>query len=479
MMTARYAGPRAPAGATPYNHRMSGLGDDGGADHLDREEETELRPPAGTSVRASTILRLPGVWIGPLVITAVLIALIALIYIGSVIDPAGHLHGLPVMVVNQDAGATAHGRRVNLGDQIADALQHSPAASKLALTTTSLDAAKAKMDAAKAYGTLVIPVTLTTMTLQAAGLTAPSGDGPPRPALTFLQNDRLGSLGVGLAQGVLTPATAQISAAAAKKLHSNAGAGLIALTPVSYRPLPGHSAVGLSAFYVALLAIMAGFLGATLTNSSVDGALGYATTEIGPRWRQRRPIAINRKQTLLVKLAVAGVASPILTGILLLVSAAALGMHAPHVGDLWLLLMLGAMMIAAGTLALFAAFGAVGQALALILFVYLSLASSGGTVPSEALPGFFRVAGEVEPLRQMLGGTRSILYFSARGDAGLTRAFIVIAAELVFWLAVGLIVTTWYDRKGLYRLAPDLLAYVEQVVDRRPRPLPEAADEAN
>ena len=112
------------------------------------------------------------------------------------------------------------------------------------------------MDSAKAYGTLVIPATLTRTTLQAAGLTAPPGRGPPRPALTFLQNSRLGSLGVGLAGGVLTPATAQISAQVAKKLHSNAGADLITLTPVAYRPLPDHSALGLSAFYIALLAII-------------------------------------------------------------------------------------------------------------------------------------------------------------------------------------------------------------------------------
>src|SRR6202000_1370566 len=216
---------------------------------------------------------------------------------------------------------------------------------------------------------------------------------------TFLQNSRLGSLGVSLAADVLTPATAQISSQVAKKLHSNAGADLITLIPVSSRPLPDHSALGLSAFYIALLAIiMAGFLAATLINSSVDGALGYATTEIGPRWRQRRPIAIDRKQTLLIKLAIAAVASPILTGILLLVSAGGLGMHAPHFGYLWLLLTLAAMMIAAGTLALFAAFGAIGQALALILFVYLSLASSGGTVPTQALPGFLRIGGNVDQL---------------------------------------------------------------------------------
>jgi YhgE/Pip-like protein len=456
---------------------MSGPGEDGGADRPDQEEGAHPPRPAGQPVRAGRILRLRGVWIAPLVITAVLIALITVIYIGAVVNPTGHIHGLPVMVVNRDAGATVHGRRVDIGAQIVDALQHaSPVTSKLALTLTSLSAAKAKMDAAKAYGTLVIGATLTRTTLQAAGVTGQSGHGPPRPALTFLENARLGSLGVNLAAGVLTPATAQISSEVSKKLGSNAGADLIALTPVAYRPLPDHSAVGLSAFYIALLAIMAGFLGATLINSSVDGALGYASTELGPRWRQRRPIAIDRKQTLLVKWAIAAVASPILTGILLLVAVAALGMRAPHVGYLWLLLILGAMMVAAGTLALFAAFGAIGQALGLILFVYLSLASAGGTVPTEALPGFFRFVGHVEPLRQLLGGTRAILYFGARGDAGLTQGLIVIASELVFWLAVGLIVTSWYDRKRLYRLTPDLLAYVEQAVDRRPRERPEGSD---
>jgi ABC-type multidrug transport system permease subunit len=75
--------------------------------------------------------------------------------------------------------------------------------------------------------------------------------------------------------------------------------------------------------------------------------------------------------------------------------------------------------------------------LAMVFLVYLSLASSGGTVPTEALPGFFNV-GHVEPLRQVLDGTRAILYFGARGDAGLTRSLILIACELAFWALVGL-----------------------------------------
>jgi len=450
---------------------MSGRSDDAGALGPDQEEGAQPPQPAAEPVRASAILSLRSIWIAPLVISAILIAVITVIYIGSVVNPSGHLHGLPVMIVNRDAGATVHGRRVDLGEQIVDALQQaSPVTSRLALTRSRLSAAKAKMDAAKAYGTLVIGATLTKTTLEAAGLTGQSGHGPARPALTFLQNSRLGSLGVSLAAGVLTPATAEISAQIASKLHSDAGADLITLTPVAYRPLPDHSAVGLSAFYIALLGIMVGFLGATLINSSVDGGLGYGTTEVGTHYRQRRPVAINRTQTLLVKCAVAVVALPILTGVLLLVAVAALGLHAPHVVYLVLLLILASIMVAAGTLALFAAFGAIGQLLAMILFVYLSLASSGGTVPIQALPGFFRFVGHVEPLRQLLGGTRAILYFSARGDAGLTQALIVIAAELVFWLVVGLTVTSWYDRRGLYRVAPDLLAYIEEAADRRPRP---------
>ena len=89
-------------------------------------------------------------------------------------------------------------------------------------------------------------------------------------------------------------------------------------------------------------------------------------------------------------------------------------MYAPHVVLLWLPATLAALMIATGTLALLAAFGSIGQLLAMLLLIYLSLASSGGTVPIQALPGIFNLVGNVEPLRQVLAGTRAILYFSAK-----------------------------------------------------------------
>jgi ABC-type multidrug transport system permease subunit len=122
-------------------------------------------------------------------------------------------------------------------------------------------------------------------------------------------------------------------------------------------------------------------------------------------------------------------------------------------------------MVAAGTTALFAALGSLGQLVAMIVFIYLALASSGGTVPLQAVPGFFRLIGHVEPLRQILDGVRSIIYFNARGDAGLAQSWLVVGCELVFWVVLGSVVTRSYDRRGLYRMQPELMEYVNRVAD--------------
>lgn len=88
-----------------------------------------------------------------------------------------------------------------------------------------------------------------------------------------------------------------------------------------------------------------------------------------------------------------------------------------------------------------------------------------GRLALEAVPGFFGAVGHVEPLRQVLLGTRAIMYFGARGDAGLTHSLILIACELAFWALLGLAVTSWYDHKRLYRLAPDIFGPISRAID--------------
>ncbi|HWC39765.1 MAG TPA: DUF3533 domain-containing protein [Acidimicrobiales bacterium] len=437
---------------------------------------TPQPPKPSFQVRASQLLRIPAVWVVPTATASVLVLVLTLVYLGSVVDPTGHLRGLPVTIVNEDAGVTVGSQRINLGQQVAAGLTGSPAvSSRLSLRSTTLTDAKTRMDVGKDYAAVVIPPDFTASLLSVSGVATPARSSTSIPAIQLLTNPRAGTVGVGLATGVLQPALGQASRQIGQRLlplstvnGPNPAATALLSDPVTvavvpYRPLPSHTGLGLSAFYFALLTIFCGFLGAIIVNPSVDAALGYATTEVGPWWRQRQPVPITRWQTLLTKWIMAVVLTLVLTGILLGVAIGILGMDAPHFGYLWLLSWFAAATVAIGTLALFAVLGLLGQLIALLVFIYLSLASSGGTVPLQALSGFFRFLAAFEPLRQILGGVRAILYFDAQGAAGLTRAWVATALGLAFWLLLGTVVTSWYDRRGLYRIQPELLGYIDRV----------------
>jgi hypothetical protein len=78
--------------------------------------------------------------------------------------------------------------------------------------------------------------------------------------------------------------------------------------------------------------------------------------------------------------------------------------------------------------------------------------------------------GQVEPLRQVLGGTRDILYFGDQWHAGLAHAVLVIGVELAFWVILGVLFTSWYDRRKLYRVSPEVITSVEQAVSQATQP---------
>jgi YhgE/Pip-like protein len=434
--------------------------------------------PTGNAfpVRARNILSVRAVWMFPLAIGSIVVVLITVFYIGSVVNPVGHLHGLPVDVVNEDQGATVATRPINIGQNVQAGLSRTSAvSSRLGLTDTTLQVAEETMDRGDSYATVVIPAGFTDSLLNLAGVPG-SRPASGKPEIVILTNQRAGTEGVSLATGVLQPALAAASQQIGRQLRAIAPppsspatraflATPVVVTTMQYRPLPSYTGLGLSAFYIALLILFCGFLGATIVNGSVDVALGYATTETGPWFRQRRPVPINRWRTLIVKWVVAAPLTGIMTALLLIVAVAGLGMDAPNVALLWLLAWLCAASVAAGTLVLYAALGTVGQLVALLIFVYAGLASAGGTVPLEALPTVLRWLSQVEPLRQVLAGVRAILYFNAQADAGLTRSIAAAASGLVFWLIAGTAIVRWYDAKGLNRIDPELLKYIHASAD--------------
>lgn len=204
--------------------------------------------------------------------------------------------------------------------------------------------------------------------------------------------------------------------------------------------------------------VLCGFIGAILINSAFDSITGYAITEVAWVWRLRPPQRITRLHTLIAKWAIAAVAAPVLVAAVLAIAAGVLGMDAPHLWELWLFDSYAAATIAIGTLALAAALGTLGTLVAPLVFVYVSLASSGGTIPLQAVPGVYQFFASFEPLRQILGGTRAILYFNGLGDAGLNRGLIVITIGLAVGLVIGATAALWYNRTGRARIQPHGLA---------------------
>ena len=432
-----------------------------------------MTDPVGTAadLRAVQLLKRRGVWVSPLAIGSLLVILMTLFYFGSVVDPTENLHGLPVVVVNQDAGATTSSGRVDLGDQVVSGLTKTPKVTdRLAVAVLTAQQADAAMNRGAAFAAVVIPADFTASVLALVGGSTSANASESLPRIELMGNPRAGTIGVSLAEGVLQPALSEISVSIGQHLTAVPAAGTadralladpVTVSTETYRPLPAHAGLGLSAFYVALLIMMAGFLCATIVNTAVDSVLGYAANEVGPRWSQRVPRRITRWQTLVAKWVISVLLTLLFTGLLMVVAVGLLRLDAPHWPVLWMYGWFAAAVVAIGTLTLFAALGAPGQLVALIVFVYLALASSGGTVPLQALPGFERFVASFEPLRQILGAVRAVIYFNGTGDAGLDRGLLLTSVGLVFWVAVGAVATIWYDKAGLQRIDPELLGYIE------------------
>ncbi|MHA6761417.1 DUF3533 domain-containing protein [Streptacidiphilus sp. PAMC 29251] len=85
----------------------------------------------------------------------------------------------------------------------------------------------------------------------------------------------------------------------------------------------------------------------------------------------------------------------------------------------------------------------------MFVFIVLALPSSGATNPLQAVPGFYRFLAIFEPMRQLSGGIRAILFFDARANAGVASAWTMIAIGVAVALLFGLAMTRSYDRKGL------------------------------
>jgi YhgE/Pip-like protein len=420
------------------------------------------------------ILRRKPLWLSNGAIVGVLATLFAVLYVGANIDPVGHLHKLPVGLVNADSGARAGGKRVDLGAQVTGAVMKPTGRDdKIQWKVMSEKEAKKELGKGRLYGALVIPGDFSSSATKLVS-TVTRGE-PARPTLTVLTNQSAGSLGSGLARTAMTQAAASASLRLGKQLTARAEAkhgkhgkhGKHAKLPAAARvlladpvgvtvedghPLNSHSGMGLSAFYYSLVLVVCGMLSANVLSGQVDHALGHTHSDLGPRRVHRPLIRATRVQTLAISSTLMLGLSLVMGSLVLTGAVGIMGMDASHPPLLWLYSVAAIAVCGIGALALLAVFGTPGMLLVTLVFIAMAVPTAGATTPIQALPGLYRFLAEFEPLRQITDGIRSILYYDAQGDAGLTRGWVMLAVGLAVACVFGFGLTRLYDRRGLHRI---------------------------
>lgn len=416
-------------------------------------------------------------WTFPVAVVVLVMGLLGFMYMAPVVNPEKYLDDFPIVVVDADAGALQPGTTDEmryLGKELIAGLQagvDEQYPGKFDLQVVDRQTALDRLDNAEAYGAILVPANFSSASF--AFLGSAIGDTEvPQPVIEVLTNPGAGAFTVQIATLFFDQAMEQVNKQFGEQLRAAlvqqtdaaglkvTGAGLTAISkPIDIRaseanPLPDSAGRGLTAFYLGLLLILAGFTGTMIVSAIVDSRLGFAPLEIGPIYRLRKRLPSSRLGTMVIKWWAMFLVAIIVSGFYVLICEW-VGMYTPNKMALWMFGVLVITGIGVVANAILAIFGNAGLIINLIYFVILGIPSSGGTVPLEAVPGFVRDFAVIEPLHQAFMGLRSILYFDANVDAGLFDAVVMFVIFTLVGLIAGPIACIFYDRKGLIRRPPE------------------------
>lgn len=416
----------------------------------------------------------------PTLVLTALTALLGVMYLGYVADPEENLHDFPIALVNLDVGdVTGAGdqqKRVDYGKQVTEGLIANVPADKVDLRVVGKAESEQMLRTAQIYGAIIIPGDFSKR-LGILGAGSIVAGEMERPVITVQTNPGMGAFGVQIVHRIGDQALAEVDKQVGAQLTDQVAAALaqtpegapapqvsgaatitlespIDVVAQQFRPLPQGSGEGLTAFFYALLLLLAGMVGAMVIHTMVDAQLGFVPTEYGP-WFVHYPTAsISRFRTLLIKWGVMTLAAVVISGVFL-VAAKIVGMPIGNQLAMYLFSVLAMVAVGWTGLMTLAALGSAGLLVNLILFVILGLPSSGGTVPIEAVPPQYAWLAEFEPMHQVFLGARSILYFEANFQAGLARGVGMSLLGIAIAVVCGVTVTRYYDYKGLHRKNAD------------------------
>lgn len=395
----------------------------------------------------------PATWLTPLIVMLALAVTLPAVYLGGTIDAAGNLRHLPIglIVEPQTTGSTP-----GTSTLVADAVRKAVDNQVISLRTVSKDQALQEIGSGELDGAVRVP---SDFDAQIAALTSREPGPAVHPTVHLDTAPAAGAMTVGLFTAQLTPVLMHVNAtlgqqltaatATADSATSAARSALSApftIVTSPLIPLPAHAGSGTSVFYLALVLVLVGFVGASAMHPLIDSASGFQPNELGPLVRRRPYTHMSRLQLLSIKWALMLTASPAAAALVQLVAGRLLSMPIPHPWHLWAFSTSVIAAIGIGALTVFALFGSVGPLVNMFFFVALAMTSSAGAIPLEAVPPFFHAISHFEPMRPVVKGLRSILYFDEVADSGLRGAWLDVLTVGVAAILCGLAATRFFDR---------------------------------
>ncbi|MDQ5819021.1 MAG: ABC transporter permease, partial [Actinomycetota bacterium] len=325
-----------------------------------------------------------------------------------------------------------------------------------------------------------------------ADVSAEAGPLPeaPEPAeIEVLTNPSAGQSAALPAQNISTGIVEAVSRATSERLSEAAGEQGARLTPevaavigdpvraevTEAQPVGPDSGNGQSPFFLAFLANLSALIGGAVVFFATDGAAKELRAHgSGP----------SRTGLWTVRLLLGFVYAALVAGAELWVAFSLVGVeHEASTTQVYLFLAFAIAAALAVTMLLAAAMGPAGIAVSAVLNVILGLVSSGGLAPLEALPPFYQAYADWLPLRYVMDGLRSLLFY----DGSLDAARLEGGLRDVWWFlgagrseAAGLEDAVWM--LGAYLAGSVALGYgisvLTDLVARRRKPQTEHGEEA-
>lgn len=256
-----------------------------------------------------------------------------------------------------------------------------------------------------------------------AGDAGPLPRAPEPAEIEALTNEAAGQAAASAAQNISTGIVAAVSGATSERLASAADEQGAQLTPevaavigdpvqadvTEAQPVGPDSGNGQSPFFLAFLANISGLLGGATVFILVRGAADRL---------EMRGLRPSHAGLWTIRLLLGLVFALLVAGVELWVAFGLLGVeHEASTTQAYLFLAL-AMWAAVSVTMLFAvAFGPAGIGISAVLNVILGLVASGGNAPLEALPPFYQDYANWLPLRYVIDGLRSMLFYDGSLDA--------------------------------------------------------------